>query len=692
MNYSPNYSMPEPGYGDLADIDAVNDAIEMIDHLTHGNRTMFAGGWEAEETYSKGKYVVKTNPTNLEADFYRCKEDNTTGAWDASKWEHKTIGEALEELATSAGAQELDDLSDVEITSPTEGQILRRNANGDWVNTNMPDTSVTKTAEGNPVEFTDGANAPLVECEVEFEAQQDLHGYDKPWVGGTGNNIWDEEWELGGFETDGSPNARRDVIRSKNYIPCLPSTSYFFVQGTLALNEWSYWVFYDSARGEVTTPSTAAYMKFQCQPNYGVTYNNDCAVNYPSTVTTYSPYSNICPISGYSEVGIDGYGKNLIPMTLESLKSYNTVGTWSGNSYQRNGVTFDVQTDVNNYVIGIKATGTASTSSTFVIVDNIVNPFGGMVLNGCPVSGSASAYEIRFIYKDQNDGWLGQAYDFGDGVTIGNGYPHCSIVIDVLSGYAIPTGGLVFRPMVRLASDADATFKPYIPNNYTISLGSTRYGGTLDVVRGVLMVTHEKVSNSTAWYLSSTTGFTLPVQSNDRVGCISSHYERYIGGWNDMPNFRFQIYNNTLGVKDNRFSTVEEWKQYITDSGVEFVFAMANPIEVQLTPTEVKSLLGNNTIYTDGKTLSIEYITSKYSPITEVASRQISAVEKLLELIITANREKEMKATQNYTAGDLLIVSGKLYKASSNIANGSTLVINSNVTSTTIAAELAALA
>ena len=38
----------------------------------------------------------------------------------------------------------------------------------------------------------------------------------------TGFNQWDEEWELGGFSSDGTPNTTSDRIRSKNYISVLP--------------------------------------------------------------------------------------------------------------------------------------------------------------------------------------------------------------------------------------------------------------------------------------------------------------------------------------------------------------------------------------------------------------------------------------------------------------------------------------
>ena len=47
---------------------------------------------------------------------------------------------------------------------------------------------ISKTVSGNPVTFTDGASAPLVKCVTQITGSQDLHGYDKPWVGGAGKN------------------------------------------------------------------------------------------------------------------------------------------------------------------------------------------------------------------------------------------------------------------------------------------------------------------------------------------------------------------------------------------------------------------------------------------------------------------------------------------------------------------------
>ena len=48
--------------------------------------------------------------------------------------------------------------------------------------------AIIKRVTGNPVEFTDGADAPLIECKSEITGSQDLHGQTHPWVGGAGKN------------------------------------------------------------------------------------------------------------------------------------------------------------------------------------------------------------------------------------------------------------------------------------------------------------------------------------------------------------------------------------------------------------------------------------------------------------------------------------------------------------------------
>ena len=55
---------------------------------------------------------------------------------------------------------------------------------------------------------------------------------------------------------------------------------------------------------------------------------------------------------------------------------------------------------------------------------------------------------------------------------------------------------------------------------------------------------------------------------------------------------------------------------------------------------------------------------------------------------LIANVEPAMSATQNYTKDDLLVAMGVLYKATTNIASGTSLTVGTNVVATTIADQL----
>ena len=166
-----------------------------------------------------------------------------------------------------------------------------------------------KTASGAaPLMISDAAKNQIWSLLTNIKLVQDLHGYANPWPAGGGANKWDEEWETGNIGQDGLDRISDDAIRSKDYIPIQASTEYFVYVGT---SKRLYAFYYDANkeflervnigyRVTFTTNGSAAYMRFCTRDGYGDTYLNDIAINYPSTVDTYSPYSNICPITGWT--------------------------------------------------------------------------------------------------------------------------------------------------------------------------------------------------------------------------------------------------------------------------------------------------------------------------------------------------------------------------------------------------------
>lgn len=166
------------------------------------------------------------------------------------------------------------------------------------------------------------------------------------WTGvngrGTAVNVWDEEWELGGLIwTTGQPVVAIDRIRSENYCPCRPSTTYY----AKSPNGMIYGFWYDSEKNYIgydladnanllTTPANAAYFKIV---NTGITsVNHDISINYPATDTEYHAYQGTSiPITFPTEAGtvyggkVDVVnGKLLVYPEYDSYNGETLTGKW----------------------------------------------------------------------------------------------------------------------------------------------------------------------------------------------------------------------------------------------------------------------------------------------------------------------------------------------------------------------------
>lgn len=127
-------------------------------------------------------------------------------------------------------------------------------------------------------------------------------------------------------------------------------------------------------------------------------------------------------------------------------------------------------------------------------------------------------------------------------------------------------------------------------------------------------------------------------------------------------------------------------------SGTLLMYELATPTTETANPFQSPQICdpSGTEEYLDTRTVQVPlgHDTIYYQSMRSYVDKQ----NELMDKIITANREISMKATTAYTSGALIIVNGKLYKATTSIANGATLTVGTNVTATTIAAELAALA
>lgn len=155
-------------------------------------------------------------------------------------------------------------------------------------------------------------------------------------------------------------------------------------------------------------------------------------------------------------------------------------------------------------------------------------------------------------------------------------------------------------------------YEPYTATTTTVNLGRTVYGGTLDVVSGVLTVDRAMVDmGSLNWayynnrFDARPSGVKVATGWN-QIKAIASA----LGQATILPNETandgcFGIYNGVLYVRYNSATTVAAFKTAM--SGVQLVYELATPQTYTLTGQEVSTLLGDNNVWADSGDVEITY-------------------------------------------------------------------------------------
>ena len=138
---------------------------------------------------------------------------------------------------------------------------------------------------------------------------------------------------------------------------------------------------------------------------------------------------------------------------------------------------------------------------------------------------------------------------------------------------------------------------------------NTAYSGTLDIVTGQVEITSgtKKISDlnfniNTGRFLSGTIAEVKAPVNNFIIadGLLCEAYKPTTSSRTESSEGNMGIAitrAGTLSVRDERFSTAEDFKTAMGNT--MFTFALAEPLTIQLTPQEVSSLLGTNTMWSD---------------------------------------------------------------------------------------------
>ena len=110
-------------------------------------------------------------------------------------------------------------------------------------------------------------------------------------------NIWDEEWDNGTIDSSGN-NASGSTVRSKNYIPVVPSETYYFltpIEKVIAIAEYDAdknFIKFVYANGDSkTVENNCFYIRFYVLGTGYTSYANDICINQSDSQNgTYTPY------------------------------------------------------------------------------------------------------------------------------------------------------------------------------------------------------------------------------------------------------------------------------------------------------------------------------------------------------------------------------------------------------------------
>ena len=149
----------------------------------------------------------------------------------------------------------------------------------------------------------------------------------------------------------------------------------------------------------------------------------------------------------------------------------------------------------------------------------------------------------------------------------------------------------------------------------TISLGGTYYGFIADLENGTATIdrmmvdlgdlTYTKYDTTQGTLFRSSTISNSNLTYNDVNFMCTSYKVVRSGSRTDLTISCART--NTVDIIDDRFaeSSQNEFKTAVT--GQKLVYELATPIELPLTPQTVALLAGNNTLWTDGDSVTITY-------------------------------------------------------------------------------------
>lgn len=512
------------------------------------------------------------------------------------------------------------------------------------VNDSKADVIVESTS-GDIVSFNDGADdMPLKSLVVDINPVQDLNGYESPWVGGGGLNkipLFESKTVNGVTLTNNNGEitlngtATVDAYFDMDVNILIPNGSTFYLccfNPVATDSRVSLFAITDNGNpqknmnvvnGMTTTTATTdtTISKFRLRAPIGVTLTDfKCSPMLQIggiAPTVFSPYENICPISGWTQVDVEQSGINLFD------KAKTVTGYIDDNSGE----------------LKTQGSGGLSTSTDYILVKPDVTYY----ISSEQTRGTWGAwYDKDKNYISGITGYIATASDAAKLKTA----PHNACYMRLTVAYYLYTDGTVSGNVDTFSVNYPSTdhdYHPYTGRSITIDLGQTVYGAKLYPLEGKALINMAMVDLGTLSWSYSNTEYpffvtNLPIKRianwSETVNAISSMYYAvsgvsfpYATTGKDLtmagtPN------ESKIRIRNLAYTVPSDFKSAM--SGVQLCYELANPIEIQLSANQINSIYGVNNIWADTGNTSVEYCADtemyieKVKPVVNVDDVQIN--------------------------------------------------------------------
>ena len=465
---------------------------------------------------------------------------------------------------------------------------------------------------------------------ADIEPLQDLHGYSSPWVGGAGKNLF-EPWSTTYYGITFTPQSDGTVSISgtttsagwiqpyKEYNIAdfglsVGDSVYCYSKGNVAGgNEFiNFARFYDgngttlstvSAGQTGTVPTGAVKVRMymygfgSSAPALGTVVNKVGYFEFGkgSTLPTqWTPWENLCPITGWTGCEVDVSGVNVWDEEWE-------VGSISGQTGQ-------------------------STSGSYVRSTNYISVKPNTIYYFNRPTGNKFwlyAYDENKNYLHDAFGTTTGYYTLGETTylfTIPNGVYYIRFVVDNNYGTTYNNDISINYP------STDHEYHAYNGTTYPVSWqteAGTVYGGTVDLVTGVLTATMPSNASidlgSLNWYYEATVprfySYSVqnvvkkPPKNSVKANALCDRYQTVpLDGDESLYSGIDQSVaisaGGVISVRDENYTNASDFKTAVT--GSQLVYELTTPTTYQLDPVQVACLLGHNNVWNNVGDTSIE--------------------------------------------------------------------------------------